>query len=491
MLLALAIVLPHVRRQLIADIVTWDAKPSEPAPLPGGDGPGLTPVGHTRVVLIDGLSADTASALSKWSAMCRRGVTLTIDVGFPTISLPVESALWSGLTQQQTGIVFRSDRPLTPPLRGIPSQVPGSIAIAESHGYIVRSLGFSQTSPAADLRDPARDATSEADPLPSGGSRSPTFIDRASASVASDARLVFVHILAVDTAGHKFGHDSEIYRATAHKADAILDTLVTKDPDARWFLLSDHGHLPNGGHGGEEPSVRQVQGCIVGPGVRPGVGRLVHIVDVSRAIADSVGVQLDPASRGRPLVAALMLPLSPQQALPRTPLAAGAVAILILIVGVGGASWGVRRWWLAPWWFVVACISLLVIRGEPTLSLPMIYKPTGQTMFITWLPALALALVGTWVALGKVTLWRVLAAQLAAPFAALAAVLTVTGAWAALLGDCVAPVVPRYTAWLSPLALIVAHGAAAVALAVLGRTVRSAFGRREPPETPRNAPAAS
>ncbi len=39
------------------------------------------------------------------------------------------------------------------------------------------------------------------------------------------------------------------------------------DPDARWFLLSDHGHLPAGGHGGEEPSVRQVEGCIAGPGI--------------------------------------------------------------------------------------------------------------------------------------------------------------------------------------------------------------------------------
>jgi hypothetical protein len=484
-LLAIAWVLPHVRHQLIADVITWDARPGEPAPLPGGDGPGMSPVTHTRVVLIDGLAADTAKSLPVWSAMCKRGVALTVDVGFPTISLPVETALWTGLTQQQTGIMFRSDRPIDPPVRGIPSQVPGSIAIAESHGYIVRSLGFARTEPAADPKDPASD-DDHGDGVAMWDA---TWQQRAHDAVASDARLAFIHVLRVDSIGHKHGHDSGEYRATALEADSILDKLVAADPDARWFLLSDHGHLPGGGHGGEELAVRQVQGCIVGPGLRPGFGNLVHVVDVARAIADSVGAKLDPASRGRPLVVALMLPLAPEQALPRTPLGPGAVAILILIVGLGGASWGVRRWWLAPWWFVVACVTLVVVRGEPTLSMPMVYKPAGQTMYVTWLPALAIAAAATWIGLGNTTLWRVLVAQLAVPFAALAAVITVCGAWPALLGAELAPVVPRYTAWMSPLVLIVAHGAAAVALAVLGRTVRSVFGRREPPETPRSAPA--
>ena len=109
-LLALAYVLPQVRHLVIRAATTYDGRPGEPAPLPVGQGPGLAPTDRVRVLLIDGLSADTAATLPALSALCKRGVALTIDVGFPTISLPVEVALWSGLTQQQTGIVFHSDR---------------------------------------------------------------------------------------------------------------------------------------------------------------------------------------------------------------------------------------------------------------------------------------------------------------------------------------------------------------------------------------------
>ncbi|MGN6104312.1 MAG: hypothetical protein ACTHU0_04350, partial [Kofleriaceae bacterium] len=163
---ALAVVawfLPQLRRELIHDIVRSDAAPSDPAPLPGGTGPGLLPSPRTRVVLIDGLSAEVAATLPVWSATCKRGVTLRVDVGFPTVSLPVEAALWTGLTQQQTGIVYRADRPIIPPLdaRGIPAQIAGSIAIAENHGYIVRSLGFATAEPAAAPERVHQDAETE------------------------------------------------------------------------------------------------------------------------------------------------------------------------------------------------------------------------------------------------------------------------------------------------------------------------------------------
>ena len=48
--------------------------------------------------------------LPAWSALCARGDRLVVDVGFPSVSLPVEVALWSGLTQQQSGIVGHGDR---------------------------------------------------------------------------------------------------------------------------------------------------------------------------------------------------------------------------------------------------------------------------------------------------------------------------------------------------------------------------------------------
>ena len=478
--------LPKLRRTLI-DQATWsDAVASEPAALPAAEGSGQAAVPRTRVLLIDGLTAEVAGTLPAWRAVCERGLTLQIDVGFPTVSLPVEVALWTGLTQQQTGIVTRSGhggRPLEPPLdrRGIPAQVAGSIAVAENHGWIVRSLGFSHAEPAADP------AAANLDVDAAG------WADRweavARAAVASSARLVFVHVLRVDVAGHAHGL-SPAYEQGAREADAILGRLVAADPDARWFILSDHGHLAPGGHGGEERAVRQVEGCIAGPGVAAGRGQLVHVVDVARALADSTGATLDPGSRGRPITGALAAPLAPDQAVPPLALGRGVLALFLLVLGLGLSTWGLRRWWSAPWWFVVACGSLYLVHGEPTLSMRMTYAATGREMYLTWLPALAAASVATWVGMGRSTLGRVVVSQLAFPMFAAAAAITACGGWPTVFGADVAPVVPRYTAWMSALVLMAAHGAGAVGLAVLARLVRQTFDRRGRPAPPQTEPAA-
>jgi hypothetical protein len=486
-LAALAWELPQIRRRLLYDVTHWDAVPSEPAAIPIGAGPGLPPATRTRVVLIDGLSAEVAAQLPAWSALCRRGVAAMVDVGFPTVSLPIEVALWSGLTQQQTGVVNRYERPLEPPLRGIPSQVPDSWVVAENHGWIVRSLGFARVEPEADPTNHVRDADPEA--------WQKAWQAHATAAASSSAHLVFVHILRVDTAGHEHGGNSPEYRAAALSADAILATLVEANPSARWFLLSDHGHLggPHGGHGGEERNVRQVEGCILGPGAPMRRGGLVHLVDISRAIADSTSTTLDRESRGRPLATALDAPLGPDDALPGMALGPGAVAILVLTAGIVLTFATVRNVWLLPWWFVAACIALVVIRGQPTLSTPFIYPSAGRArylgspdMYLVWLPLLALAFAATMFGLGRTTVVRVTLAQLAFPLAAAAAAITACGGWSAVFGAEVAPVVPRFTAYTSPLLLMASHGAAAVALAVLARLVRPVFGRlvrRAPPQT--------
>ena len=478
-LLLAAWLVPDVRKSYIRAATTMDAVPSEPVALPAAEGAGLPKAERTRVVLVDGLTAEAAGSMPTMQVLCANGTAMQIDVGFPTVSLPVEVALWTGLTQQQTGIV--ANRAFDPPIKGIPSQVPGSIAIAENHGYIVRALGFSRAEPLAEPGKPMEDANENA--------WDAQWFTLALEAVRSSSPLVFVHILRVDVAGHKVGLGPG-YDKAVREVDPMLDKLFQADPSARWFLLSDHGHIASGGHGGDERHVRHVLGCLYGPGIKKQRSGLIHIVDVGRMIADSVGVTLDPASRARPFEAALATQLGDDQALPALPIIVGAFAILILVAGLIAEWWGVRRWWLAPVWFVAGCGLLLLVRGVPTLSTPFIYKPEGRDMWTVWAAALPLATAATWFGLQKTTLLRVLAAQLAFPIAAVAATITAAGAWPTLFGADVAPVVPHFTAWASPLLLLLAHGAGAVGLAVLATAAHRVFGRRAPPEPPRSEPAA-
>lgn len=464
-----------------------DARTRAPAPelaRPADDavlGAGLDPVSRVRVVLLDGVGLDTAHTLPAYHRLCERGHDLVVDVGFPTVSLPVQHVLWTGLTQQQSGILYRPRLLDPPPLAGIPAQVAGSLAVAEYHPYIVHSLGFTTTLPP----DPAAEPE---------GWREAGFLAAAREAVAGPAPLVFVHVLRVDTAGHRHGGASTEYAQAALEADRILDELVlAAGDDVRWFLLSDHGHRAEGGHAGAEPSIRRVRGCIAGalPGAADPGGYL-HLVDYSRAIADSVGAVLPEASAGRPLYEALAAPAQPEATIPAPGAGRWAGALAVLAVALALTAFAARgSWLLLPWWWLVAYAAVLVIEGTPSLSTPMIYKPLGRTMYVAALPGLCVLAVTAALALRQHRAWRVAVAALALPAAAALAALILCGGVHVLLG--VAgdpPLMPRWTAHASLFAVVLLTAMLVVALAVLASCARLASGRGEPPGTGRSAASA-
>ena len=190
-LLLAALGLGAGRRALIRQFFVDGAVPGD-APVwprsPVGDG--LTPVPRVRVVLLDGLSRAHAVQLPHLSALCARGRELQVDVGFPTVSLPVQHVLWTGRTQQQSGVQYHIGQLAEPPRGSLPRQI-DSLAVAESHPEIVHSFGFGRAEPSA---DPAWDG------LPAW--RAHGFVPAAHAAVASPAPLAFIHVLRIDEAGH-------------------------------------------------------------------------------------------------------------------------------------------------------------------------------------------------------------------------------------------------------------------------------------------------
>jgi hypothetical protein len=95
-------------------------------------------------------------------------------------------------------------------------------------------------------------------------------------------RVSFVYLGAVDFTGHATGA-GEAYRAALRAADQRVGRLlaaVRSRPSysrERWttVLVTDHGHLDDGGHGGREPEVTTAWAAAAGPGIVPGAPALI------------------------------------------------------------------------------------------------------------------------------------------------------------------------------------------------------------------------
>ena len=483
-LLAAALALYSARKRFIQSFFERGAGGAEPpalSPPPasptGAVAAGLPPAEFVRVALLDGVDRATARRLPQYDQMCMLGLELVVDVGFPTVSLPVQSVLWTGLTQQQSGIEFVQERVDPPPDGSLPAREPSSAAVAESHPFISQSFGFAQAWPPLDS-SPSAIAQWKAGP----------FAFKALEQVGSSARLVFVHLVGPDSAGHKYGRDSREFEAAAAAADKALGDLVAIDaanhgPRSLWLVLADHGHRAAGGHGGEERDLRLVRACVAGAGVTSATvvrGHLIHLVDLSRALADSLGLAPHASSAGRPIYGALAAPEQPGISLPRAGPLHLVVAALLLATALA-VSWRVaRRSWRLPWWWVLAYLSVVAIEGAPTLSTPMVYRPLGQSIYVAALPGLCLLAVLAGLGTRTGGALRVALTELCLPAAACLA--------CAVLCWRDPPLVPLWSAQLSMCLVLLFTGAAVVALACLASLVPFGSGPGSPPETSDTAP---
>lgn len=444
---------------------------------------GLAPAARIRVVLLDGLGLAAGRELPALSALCRRGLELRIDTGFPTVSLPVQHVLWTGLVQQQSGVQYRIQG-LTPPLvRSTPGQVAGSAAVAESHLEIARSFAFERVLPA---------------PLPAGalplGWRESGFATAAVNLSKSDARLVFVHVLRIDEAGHRHGARSPEYRRAATEADALLSRLFTETPAAgtAWFVLADHGHLPAGGHADAEESVRKVRACVAGahplPAALPDRIAEIHLIDLARALAETAGAPLHPDARARPLSEAIHTP-SPDATLPSPSVSRWiAAGIVLLATGLVGLRLGG-----APLWLPASYLCVALFYGIPTLSNRIVYPPLGLDMIQAALPGLLFFFIPVFRKTRRLRegVPRTALGQLALPIGAALASLILCGGLQRLVGLSAAPpLVPLWSGHASLFLCLLIPGALAASLSVLAGAVRAGSDRSAPSDTADTASAA-
>jgi hypothetical protein len=119
-------------------------------------------------------------------------------------------------------------------------------------------------------------------------------------------QLMLVHLDQIDYAGHHEGGPIDPrWDAAATRADELLKEIasamdLTQDT---LLIISDHGQIDRGGHGGQDPIVLLEPFVLVGKGVIPGKYADVQMVDVTPTVAAILGTNIPATNQGHPLVA--------------------------------------------------------------------------------------------------------------------------------------------------------------------------------------------
>jgi len=125
-------------------------------------------------------------------------------------------------------------------------------------------------------------------------------------------QLVLLHLDQVDYAGHHEGGPVDPrWNEAATRSDQLLEEIalamdLTQDT---LVIVSDHGHLDHGNHGGQDSVTLLEPFIMVGKGIVPGKYGDVQMVDVAPTIAALLGTNIPASSQGKPLVEMLELSL--------------------------------------------------------------------------------------------------------------------------------------------------------------------------------------
>ncbi|MRR29899.1 hypothetical protein EG834_06175, partial [bacterium] len=134
-----------------------------------------------------------------------------------------------------------------------------------------------------------------------------------------EAQVILIHIDQVDYAGHhQGGPQSPNWDAAATRADNMLAEIAstldyTKDT---LVVLSDHGQIITGGHGGQDPDCLLEPFVIIGSGVNPGQYPDIQMVDVAPTLSALLGINLPASTQGSVQTGMLTLPQDVLNTLP-------------------------------------------------------------------------------------------------------------------------------------------------------------------------------
>jgi hypothetical protein len=124
--------------------------------------------------------------------------------------------------------------------------------------------------------------------------------------------LLIIHFTQVDFAGqYQGGTESAAYRQAAYRIDTYLNQIRSALDLSRSVLvvLSDHGHISDGGHGGNEVEVIWQPMVMMGESIIPGNYSDIYQTDIAPTLSALLGIPPPSLAQGRVLFE--MMQLSP------------------------------------------------------------------------------------------------------------------------------------------------------------------------------------
>jgi hypothetical protein len=347
--------------------------------------------GKAVVVLIDGVGEGQLIPRVERGEMGPWGAVLKVDVETPSLSLPGYHALLTGVPKWASGV--RSNA-----FVGAARADTIADRVREAGGRVGWALDGVQWF--HDLAGRAGDGRLRGAEAHSA---------EGFARLFTESTLLVVHLTATDEQAHEHGTRGEPFQqaldAAIGQVNAMREAAARLPGGSRtwWFVGSDHGHRPQGGHGGPEPIVREAAWLVSGPGLVGGALTPRERLPLT-ALAPTIAAALGVAPPRGWYAAAAPLPLieAPDEArqarraaldrarheIDKQTYRRGGLGAVGLIVAALGAAIGLaRRGQLGALWPLVGALAMLFLAGPG----PSISQVTTQGRYLTHTAAALIA----------------------------------------------------------------------------------------------------
>lgn len=196
------------------------------------------------IVLVDGLRVDEADRMPSMRKLRASGAWGTTRTTQPSLSRPFYHALMTGVPPAGTGVRTNRFR---------------AKARLDSLAERVRDAGrpCHWVSESLDWFHAMFGREGEAHPTSRAALDAPLDAALAVTAGGGGPGLLVVHVLDVDESAHRGGIRTEDHAQALRMADGVLARVerATRGRDVALLVVSDHGHIDPGGHGGAEEEV--------------------------------------------------------------------------------------------------------------------------------------------------------------------------------------------------------------------------------------------